>query len=289
MPINTRIDGDPESIRAAAQWLRSTLSTAVHDCVTKVYGVRGNSETAWEGAAADAFRAKMASGGQKADYLAEESDRAGRSFDCYADDLHTAIVGRDRALQIAREGGLEIVDEQILDPGPAPTTPQALPSDGSATPQMVQAHNDAMKAQQIHSLKVAAYAEADEQMAHSRQIIEGAKTFGQNVWNDIRGKAILHVADLTNGTVGALAARHTTVLRREADSLTKQAARHIEHYLKSGGGSTSTAKYNLAAAEKARGQADDALRRADAWWLAWASTDCMTACPAACKMGSRMA
>ncbi|MGH3907488.1 MAG: hypothetical protein ACRDTE_25420 [Pseudonocardiaceae bacterium] len=262
MPIDTRIDGDPESVRAVSQWLRSTMSAAVHDCVTQIYTVRGASETTWEGAAADAFRTRMTSGGQKADNLAGESVRVGQSFDRYADDLHTAIAGRDRALQIAHDGGLDVVAGQILDPGPAPTAPQALPSDGSATPQMVHAYDDAVQAQQIHYHKAAAYAAAGEQMTHSRQIIEDAKSFGQRVWNDVRNKAILHAADLTNGTVGALAARHATVLRREADSLTRQAARHIEHYLKSGGGSTPTAKYNLAAAEQAQRQADDALRRA---------------------------
>lgn len=212
--------------------------------------------------AADAFRAKMTSGGQQADGLAEESDRAGQPFDSYADDLHTAIAGRDRALRTAREGGLDVVDEQILDPGPAPTAPQALPTNGPVTPQLVHAYHEAAPARQIHHSKVAAYAAADEEMTHSRRIIESAKSFGQNVWNDIRGKAILHSTNLANGISGALAARHSEILLLESDRLNKQAASHVEHYLKSGGGNTSTAKYNLTAAEQARQHADDAFRRA---------------------------
>ncbi|MGI9063107.1 MAG: hypothetical protein ACR2FQ_04740 [Pseudonocardiaceae bacterium] len=262
MPIDVRIDGNPESIRGAAAWLRTSLSAGVHDCVSAVYRIRGNSETEWEGDAGTAFRARMTSGGSKGDRLEAEATRAAQSFDAYADDLHTALAGRDRAVQTALNGGLEVSGDQILDPGPAPTAPQALPSDGSATPEMVRGYDNAVQAQQVYAQKTTAYAVASEEMARSRQILTEAKSFGQNVWNDVRGKAVLHAADFTNGTVGALAARHATVLRKHATFLEQQAARHVDHYLKSGGGSTSTARYNVAAADEARRQADDALRRA---------------------------
>lgn len=46
MPIDTRIEGDPESIRTAANWLSSSYHTAVGDSVTAVYRARGDGEWA---------------------------------------------------------------------------------------------------------------------------------------------------------------------------------------------------------------------------------------------------
>ncbi|MGH8939804.1 MAG: WXG100 family type VII secretion target, partial [Actinomycetes bacterium] len=116
--------------------------------MTDVYGVRGQSEWAWVGDSGAAFRARMTSGGQRADGMLEESERAAQSFDDYAGNLQTAQIQMARARDVALEGGLQVTENEILEPGPAPTAPTALPSDGSATPQMVMAHNEAVQAQQ---------------------------------------------------------------------------------------------------------------------------------------------
>src|SRR5918998_643208 len=101
MPIDTKIEGSPEDIRSMAGWLRDALAASVHDTVTQVYHARGNSETMWEGQAGDAFRARMTSGGAKADELSTSATSAAQSFDTYAADLHTAQVGMGRAREIA--------------------------------------------------------------------------------------------------------------------------------------------------------------------------------------------
>lgn len=179
MPINTKIEGSPESIRAAARWLRGTLSSGVHDAVTQVYKARDNAERTWQGDAASAFRDKMHSGGRKADDLAAIADRAGQSFELYADDLHTAQAGMTRARDIARGAGLQMSGDVILEPGPAPAAPQALPTDGSASPQAVRAHNDAVVAQQAHAQQVDAYNQAAEEANRARAFWTRARRSGR--------------------------------------------------------------------------------------------------------------
>ncbi len=260
MPINTKIEGDPESIRSAAGWLRGTLSAGVHDTVNQVYHARSNSETMWEGQAGEAFRARMTSGGGKADELSTSATDAAQSFDTYAADLQTAQVGMGRAREIAHTGGLRVTADEIMEPGPAPTAPAALPTDGSTTPQMVQAYNDAGTEQNNHAQKVAAYTAASEEANRARGIGDNARNVGRTIWNELSEKKWLNAADFTNGAVGGLAARHASVLRAEHARLMSEARTSIQRYLASGGGAEARFQNSRAYAKFL--EADDALRRA---------------------------
>ena len=262
MPINTKIEGDTESIRSAAGWLRGTLSAGVHDTVTQLYHARSNSETMWEGQAGDAFRARMTSGGGKADELSASAASAAQSFDAYAADLHTAQVGMGRAREIAYTGGLTVTADEIMEPGPAPTAPAALPTDGSVTSQMVQAHNEAVTAQNMHAQKVAAYTAASEEANRARGIVDNARNVNRTIWNELSEKKWFNAADFTNGVVGGLAARHASVLRAEHARLMSEARTSVQRYLASGGGVEARFQNSRAYAKFL--EADDALRRAGA-------------------------
>ncbi|MGH3623059.1 MAG: hypothetical protein ACRDQ5_14895 [Sciscionella sp.] len=160
MPINTKIDGNPDSIRQAASWLKSSLSSGVHDATTQMHHSRATAEGGWRGEASSGFQDKMRTGGKGGDELANDAGRLGQHFDRYADSLHTAKAGMQRAKDIARHGGLAVNGDIIEDPGPAPTIPQSLPTDGSATPRQVQEHNQALQAGQDHQTRVAAFNQA---------------------------------------------------------------------------------------------------------------------------------
>ncbi|MGH3972991.1 MAG: hypothetical protein ACRDS9_06670 [Pseudonocardiaceae bacterium] len=262
MPINTKIEGNPESIRAAARWLRGDLSSGVHDCVTQIYHTRDNAEWAWQGEAASGFRNKMSSGGKKADELAADTDRAGQSIEAFADDLQTAQAGMTRAREIASAAGLQISGDEIAEPGPAPTTPQALPTDGSASPDAVRAHHDAVASQHAHALKVEAYNQAAEEANRSRGIVDGAKSINKNIWDDIRSKAPLHAADFVNGAVvGGLAAKNVSILKQQANRLMDESKLAAQRYLTSPGGSAEARFQNNQAYKKFL-EADEAARRA---------------------------
>lgn len=60
----------------------------------------------------------MTTGGQGVDTIADDATRLGQSFDQYADGLYTAQAGMQRARDIAVQGGLQVTDTEILDPGP---------------------------------------------------------------------------------------------------------------------------------------------------------------------------
>lgn len=76
---------------------------------------------------------------------------------------------------------------------------------------MVRAHDSAVQAQQVYAQKAAAYAGASEEMVRSRQILNEAKSFGQNVWNDVTSKSILSTLP-TSQTEPSAPSRHDTPL-----------------------------------------------------------------------------
>lgn len=173
MSVNIRFEGSPESIRAAGEWMREKLTSGVHDCVSQIHKGRTSAEAGWTGAASEGFRGKMRSGAPKGDDLATDAEAMGRSVEQYADKLHTAQAGAQRAKQIARDAGLTVTDTQILSPGPAPSRPDDLPSD--ATSQARDAHSSAMAAVQAHEKKAAAYAAAKQEADRANSIFEQAK------------------------------------------------------------------------------------------------------------------
>src|ERR1700759_818685 len=101
MPIDTHIDGDPASIRAAATWLNNSLAAGVDRGITDLFAVRDQAETSWQGDAGPGFRTRMDGAGHKAGQLRADAERAATTFNSYADDLTTAQAGVARARDIA--------------------------------------------------------------------------------------------------------------------------------------------------------------------------------------------
>lgn len=254
MPIDTKIDGDPEGIRGAARWMRGTLSTGIHDCATQIYAARGNSEAEWTGEAGDKFRVKMISGGGKADTLSADADRAGQSMEVFADDLQTALTRMGRAREIAAGGGLTLTATQILDPGPAPAAPGTLPAD--ATPDQAAAHQSAVDAQSAHARQVDAYAKAQTEASAASSVLDFGKQVAQNVWSDLTGKAAFQAADLGTGVAGALAAANASALRGQARALAAHGQTLAQRYVSVGAESRS-ADIARWLAQRGMGSADD--------------------------------
>jgi hypothetical protein len=261
MSIDTGVDGDPASIRAGADWLRGRLAANVDKCVDDLFAARDEADGAWGGAAGPAFSARMDTAGRRSDALRADAERVAQSFHAYADDLTTAQAGMERARGIARGAGLELAGDTILDPGPGPSVP-TLPTDRAPTPEMVQAHNSSVTAYNDHQTKLAAYAQAQTEASHSRGILDAARGIGQNVWDDVRGKAVLNAADFVNGAVvGGLAAKHTSILKGQADELMKESKLAAERYLKAPGGSPEARRLNAESYRRFL-DADEYTRRA---------------------------
>jgi uncharacterized protein YukE len=166
VPINVRIEGSPESIRAAARCLTSKLQPALYDCASQVYKCRTNAEAGWQGEASSGFQGKMTAGGQGADTIADDALRLGQSFHQYADGLYTAQAGMQRARHIAVQGGLQVTDTEILDPVPE---------------------------QQDYQRKVAVFNQAVEEADRANGILDGVQKTAEDYWKDLSGKRYIHV------------------------------------------------------------------------------------------------
>lgn len=261
MPIDTRIDGKPEEIRACARWLKGQLAPRVDDCVTDLRQVKEQAAGGWQGDAGPAFQDRMQKGSGKADGLRTDIERAANSFDAYADDLHTAQTGMARARQIASGAGLQLAGDTILDPGPAPVVP-TLSTTTPPTPEATRAHQDAVAALDTHHRKVQAYQLAEAEAKRSRGVLDAARAIGRNMWDDLRSKAVLQAADLVNGAVvGGLAAKHTSILNKQAQSLLDESKLAAERYLRAPGGSAEARALNAQAYQKFL-EADEVTRRA---------------------------
>jgi uncharacterized protein YukE len=247
--INVRIEGNPDSIRAAARWLTSNLRPALYDCANQIYRCRTNAEAGWRGEASSGFQGKMTAGGHGVDTIADAAAHLGRSFDQYADDLYTAQAGMRRARDIAVEGGLQVTDSDILDPGPAPVTLQADTTDGSASP-------DTVAAEQDYQRKVTAFSQAKEEADHANGVLDGAKKTAEDYWKDLSGKRYIHAAEFTNGFASDLIALHKSILKKESARLLDEAKVAEARYLSSPGGSAESKLNEELRLAKTMGAAD---------------------------------
>jgi uncharacterized protein YukE len=249
MPIDTKIEGDPASIRTSADWLNKSLATAVDQTVTDVFAVRDQAERAWQGDAGPNFHGKMDKGGRNANDLVTHAQSAGTAFNAYADDLTTAQAAMDRSRQIARDGGLELDADTILDPGAGPALPAEPAS--TATADQVTTYNTQVTAYNDHQAKVNTYAQAEAQANLGRSALDTGKEALKNALDDLLAKPAIVAADFANdGIVGALAKVQKGILEKQSEALAKDSESLIDHYLKTPGGTAESKALNLASYEK---------------------------------------
>ncbi|WP_250002097.1 WXG100 family type VII secretion target [Actinoplanes sp. M2I2] len=257
--IETRLDGDPGSIRASADWLKVQLAARLDRSVTDMFAARDDAGSGWQGDAGPGFADRMDTAGRKSDKLRADVETAAQGLHRYADDLTTAQAGMERARAIAREGGLQLAGTTILDPGPAPAV-VTLPTDGVPTPQMVTAHNDSVAALNDHQAKANAYLLAKQEADRSNGIKAAAQAIAKNMVDDVKSKPVLLFGDFVNGTAGAALGAHTSVLKKHHAGLMDDVKRLEQHYLKTPGG-TKASKELIEAGYKRFQDADDVARR----------------------------
>ncbi|TKG64252.1 WXG100 family type VII secretion target [Prauserella endophytica] len=254
MPLDTKLEGNPESIRGAADWLRNSLQNRVREAASQIYNARNAADSGWTGDASQAFRDKMTQGAGKADELATAAGDMAQKFDDHAAELQRALDTMERARQIAREGGLAVDGDMIADPGPAPAAPAALPTDGSATPAMAQAHADGVAAREAHERKVAAFNQAKTEVDHARTLQKSWNDMWANVGNDLKQKWFFTAGELVSGGIETAMKVRASDLLKNSQRLADDAANMVGHYLAAGDDATRAA---------AAGAADDLLRASD--------------------------
>ncbi|WP_162561512.1 hypothetical protein [Salinispora mooreana] len=261
MPLDTSLEGDPASIRACVGWLRHTIVPSIDACVVDMQRASRFAGSGWQGMAGSEFQVRIESGGKKADELRVGVERAANSFDAYADDLHAAQVGMERARHIAVAGGLQLAGNIILDPGPAPQVPMI--SATQPTSIEIKQHNAAIAAFDVHAAKVQAYNVAAEEVKRSNKAMEAARKIAKNIWDDLRGKSFLHATDIVgNAAIGGLLAQHVSILRKQAAAYMSESKLAQTRYLQAPGGSPQARALNTEAYRKFL-DADEYAKRAD--------------------------
>ncbi|GAB3271957.1 WXG100 family type VII secretion target [Kineosporia babensis] len=228
MPIDTAVQGDPESIRETSTWLADSLSPAVDTAVTDVFKARDDAESDWQGDAATLFRSRMDTGGRDAFKLAQTIDKFAEALKVLADDLATAQRRMTRIRDDAREGGLDIDGKIILEPGSGP----ALPAEpyGAITDQEAQAYTDELKTYNAHQDLLLLYVEKEEAVDVVRQSIALLNETFQNAWGDVVGKWFILAASFGNdAAVGLLAGQYVSNLKNKA-TLARELSQSAEYW-----------------------------------------------------------
>ncbi|MFC4071359.1 eCIS core domain-containing protein [Actinoplanes subglobosus] len=125
MPIDTRLDGNPASLYAGSQYLRSRLGLEVDGSAAALRTAGAEARHGWLGSAGTTFGTRMTTAAARAAALRAEIDATALTFSQYADMLAGAQTTMIVARQIAASGGLVVAGTMILDPfSPDPVTYQ---------------------------------------------------------------------------------------------------------------------------------------------------------------------
>lgn len=125
MPIDTRLDGNPASLYAGSQYLRSRLGLEVDGSAAALRTAGDEARHGWLGSAGSTFGARMTTAAARAGALRAEIDATALTFSQYADMLAGAQTTMIVARQIAMSAGLIVAGTMILDPySPDPVTHQ---------------------------------------------------------------------------------------------------------------------------------------------------------------------
>lgn len=233
MPVDTYIEGNPDAVRSAAEWLRSTLAQKVSQTVEQIHSARTTASGEWNGDAGSAFVARMTAGATKAEGLETAILDSAHAIDAFAAELQRAQSEMQSVRDNAQSAGLVVSEFTIHDP----TTQEQITD-------YVVAHNAAEAARHIEKL---------------------AADTVKNVWADISNKWFFVVGDLINGAAGSLLAAHSSTLLRHSKFLADESAKFLDLAKSAPPGTPAASVYRDFDASRAlASSADDAAKAAAA-------------------------
>ncbi|RKS75438.1 hypothetical protein CLV35_1904 [Motilibacter peucedani] len=126
--IELQVHGDPGACRAAAQAAR-TVASVVDDAVTALKQADSTSTTAWQGDAADAFRAALGDSRTGLDELTERILPAARALETFAGELDSVKAEFSAIRTRAAGAGLDVSGDGVH----PPTEPGEAADDAAVT------------------------------------------------------------------------------------------------------------------------------------------------------------
>lgn len=116
MSIDTHIDGDPESVRQVARWLRDSLAAVLEESANKVFDARNRIDGAWDGPASNAAIPKLTAGAEGALKMSTAALDHAQRIDDFAAGLQKALDMMADARRDASAAGLFVVGNVIEEP-----------------------------------------------------------------------------------------------------------------------------------------------------------------------------
>ncbi|HWJ68128.1 MAG TPA: hypothetical protein VNT31_15760 [Nocardioides sp.] len=128
MSLDTKVEGSPAAVTAAANWLRDTLKDKVGKASDEQQDARNHAQGAWEGETYSSYRNVSGDILKASDKHEERVGRAATALDDYAAKLKRLEDDMTSIRTRATEGGLSVSGTVIEQPAAAPTTPYEVGS-----------------------------------------------------------------------------------------------------------------------------------------------------------------
>lgn len=229
--FDTRVEGSPTSVRAAATWLRGPLKSALDDAGEDIVAARSSAMSSFHGLAGQAYADYDKTILTHVDAHAETAGAAADVFDAYAARLKQCQDRMEAYRAAATNMGLTVTGTVIHEPPPAKAVP---PMYGPVTPEMQTAYDKAMDEHTAAAAKVELYNELLQSATNeTNSFVEWVDanltavvdTFDnpavEKLWQVIKDNAgNLGVAIASEGGEKAIEARQKRLLK-EAEELRK--------------------------------------------------------------------
>jgi uncharacterized protein YukE len=212
--LDLRVDGDVDSVRGTATGM-SALGDSIDDAGAGFGQASAESESLWQGPAADAFRTRIGTAQQATAQVVAATRRMSDALHVFADRMAKVKAEIARARSIAEGAGLEVSGDTIAPPKPPPPPPAACYTPAGAA----QVLHEQAAAQAKYRRQVKAYQQAeqilqqarkDEQTAH--QDVGRTADDEKSVLADLNEHKYWLLGGLATGTVATALEQRTTWL-----------------------------------------------------------------------------
>ncbi|QNG17330.1 DUF1269 domain-containing protein [Rhodococcus triatomae] len=243
MSIETLIEGNPDSIRTASDWLRGSLATGIDTAVESIDASRSAADGGWDGEAGDNFSEKMKSAGNKGNDLSSAARESATSIDDAAAALQTAQSMMEQIRSDAAAAGLTVNGTVIEHPGDAPPTPISPPTGDAATPAAVSAYNAAVIAAEEYARKAEAYEVAEVEAAAARSNWEEALKLLVGAFEASTTKTWFLIADMISAHANAWTDLNPYLMGKRAELLRIDGIKYLELARNAGPGTPAATVY----------------------------------------------
>ncbi len=224
--IDTEIPGSPQSIRAAATWLRSDLATNLDGAAEEFNKAGLDAEEVWDSPAGADFREAIKRGDTKTTDLLAAAQTLADDLDALAHSLERCQSDMDTVRSDASAKGLTVSGFLIHDPGPVWDRPQRPTGDD---PVLTQEYEQAQRLWEEQDAKVEAFNHASSESDRIHRAYQSAgEDFAGRYSTADHASWMVSVGDIAFEGLAAGAAAYyvaqASKFTRIADDLAAQAA-----------------------------------------------------------------